>query len=100
MVRPLYPLTASAREQRLPIVRVDVAIFVDASGQVTASMITASEGGPPFTETVLAAMEQWEFEWSRQAVPVVGRWIEMSWRFKSPYSATRPAAATRPADRR
>ena len=100
MPRPLYPLTASTREQRLPIVRVDVAIFVDANGQVTASMITASEGGPPFTEAVLAAMVQWEFEWSRNAVPAVGRWMEMSWRFKSPYAATRPAVTTRPADDR
>lgn len=87
MVRPLYPLNASERDKRLPVVSVNVAVFVDADGRVAASLITANEGGPPFAEAVLAAMDRWEFAWSGDTAPAAGRWLEMSWRFKSPYGS-------------
>jgi hypothetical protein len=87
MVRPRYPLNASEHDRQQPIVRVDVAIFVDAGGRVTATLITATDGGPPFAEAVIAAMDRWEFAWHRDAKPAVGRWLEMSWRFKSPYGS-------------
>jgi TonB family protein len=85
MVRPLYPLDATETERRRAFVRVDVAIFVDDAGRVTAAMITASEGGKVFDEAVLTAMNQWEFAWQNESAPTAGRWIEMTWRFKSPY---------------
>jgi hypothetical protein len=86
MVRPLYPLSASEVERRTAVIQVNVAIFVDSSGLVTASMIMGNNGSARFGQVVLKAVNQWEFQWlTEDAVRQLGRWIEMSWRFKSPY---------------
>jgi TonB family protein len=87
LVRPVYPVGASASERRIPSVRVDAAIFVGTDGKVQAAMVTGGSGGPIFEEEVLRAVRQWLFEWIIDPPPSVGRWIEMSWRFKSPFAA-------------
>ena len=86
MVRPNYPLDATETERRTPVITVEVAIFVNPDGRVAASMITSSTGGPAFANVVLKAVEQWLFQWLiGDGRPASGRWIEMTWNFKSPY---------------
>ncbi len=82
-VRPEYPLQTSETERRQPIIFVRAAIFVGPDGSVLEKMILATNGGPAFSREVLAALEQWKFGW--RVDPGQGRWIEMTWNFKSPY---------------
>ena len=82
-VRPEYPLDASEAERRLPIVFVKAAIFVGPDGTVLEKMILATNGGRAFAQEVLDALGQWKFGW--RVDPGQGRWIEMTWNFKSPY---------------
>jgi len=87
MQRPLYPPGATEEERRRPEIRIDVALFVQSSGEVTATMITHSDGGAVFEQAVLDAVARWEFEPVRRpdgSLPAA-RWLEMSWRFRSPY---------------
>jgi protein TonB len=86
MVRPLYPIDAREDERRRPEILVRSAVFLDATGAITAAMITHSEGSAAFDEVVLAAVRQWRFEpVIRDGVPPAPRWLEIPWRFKSPY---------------
>ncbi|MBU2502783.1 hypothetical protein KJ682_15735 [bacterium] len=82
-VRPEYPLDVREEERRTPIIFVKAAIFVGPDGSVLERMIQATNGSRPFAEEVLAALEQWKFGW--RVDPGAGRWIEMTWNFKSPY---------------
>ncbi len=82
-VRPEYPLGASEAERRLPVVFVKAAIFVGPDGTVLEKMILATNGGRAFAREVLDALGQWKFGW--RVDPGQGRWIEMTWNFKSPY---------------
>jgi outer membrane biosynthesis protein TonB len=60
-----------------------VGVFVGPDGRVTASMVTTTNGSEVFTEEVLRAVDQWVFGW--KVDPGAGRWIEMTWNFRSPY---------------
>ena len=82
-VRPEYPLTAPEEERRLPVVYVNVAIFVGPDGKVTDAMIQATNGSSVFSNEVLERVKQWEFGW--RVPPGAGRWIAMTWNFNSPY---------------
>lgn len=84
LVRPLYPAGATEAERRTPEIRVEAAIFVGPDGLVRAAMVTGGTGGPVFQEEALRAMRQWVFQWLIEPPPQVGRWIEMTWRFKGP----------------
>lgn len=85
MVRPRYPAGAGERDRQQRLVFVRAAIFVGAQGEVTESMILATNGSRVFAEEVLASLAQWKFGW--RVNPGVGRWIEMTWNFHSPYAA-------------
>ncbi len=82
-VRPEYPLTASEEERRLPVIFVQVAIFVGPDGKVTDAMVQATNGSSVFSNEVLERVKQWEFGW--RVPPGAGRWIAMTWNFNSPY---------------
>ena len=83
MVRPEYPLNAPLHERKTPVIFVKVAVFLDLDGKVSASMVTATNGSQIFTDAVLAAVDQWEFAW--RISPTAGRWVEMTWNFRSPF---------------
>lgn len=83
MVRPEYPLQATLQERKTPVIFVKAAVFLDVEGQVSASMVTATNGSQVFTDAVLAAVDQWRFAW--RITPTAGRWIEMTWNFRSPF---------------
>jgi outer membrane biosynthesis protein TonB len=85
MVRPEYPLDAPEAERLQPVIFVRAAIFVGPSGDVAERMILATNGSRVFAEGVLAALIDWKFGW--RVNPGVGRWIEMTWNFRSPYFA-------------
>jgi TonB family protein len=85
MICPVYPVDAGADQQRLPVVRVEAALYVDVTGVITASYILDSEGGPAFDRAVLAAVNAWLFE------PVddpdcepLGFWIRLPVVFRNP----------------
>ncbi len=85
-VLPRYPAGATEQQRRLPVITVEAALYVDEEGQVTATMIVSSEGGPVFDEVVLRAIRQWRF----RVVAPTGRaeqgfWYRVPFRFKSPY---------------
>ena len=82
-VRPQYPLDAPEHERRLPTVFVRAAIFVGTDGRVIEKMVLATNGGPTFSAAVLKALGEWVFGW--RVDPGAGRWIEMTWNFRSPY---------------
>ncbi len=81
--RPEYPLTASEAERRMPVIFVQVAIFVGPDGKVTDAMIQGTNGSKVFANEVLERVKQWEFGW--RVPPGAGRWIAMTWNFNSPY---------------
>ncbi len=81
--RPEYPVNASEDERRTPVIFVKAAIFVDPEGKVQEKMVLATNGSRIFATEVLEALGQWEFGW--RVKPDQGRWIEMTWNFKSPY---------------
>lgn len=82
-ILPEYPLTASELERRTPVIVVQMNIFVDPNGDVTAAMIQASNGSRIFDEAALAAVRQWKFGW--RVPPGAGRWVQFPFNFKSPY---------------
>lgn len=88
MVRPPYPVEATEAERRRTIL-VRTAVFLDATGAITAAMVTYSEGSGVYDEVALAAVKQWVFEpVIRDGNPPAPRWLEISWRFKSPYGVS------------
>lgn len=82
-VRPEYPLGVSDFERRQPVIVVRAAVFVGPDGMVKEVMVTNSTGSDAFGEAVLEAIGQWVFGW--RVDPGAGRWIEMTWNFRSPY---------------
>jgi len=82
-VRPEYPVAAPEAERRMPTVFVRAAIFVGKDGRVKEKMVLATNGGAAFSDAVLAAIGEWIFGW--RVDPGAGRWIEMTWNFRSPY---------------
>ncbi len=86
-VLPEYPFDAPPSEQRIPVIQVRVAIFVNREGDVTEAMIQSATGGSTFTNEVLKKVQQWKFGW--RIDPEAGRWIELTFNFNSPY-APRP----------
>ncbi len=82
-VRPEYPLDAPESERRLPTIFVRAAIFVGKDGKVLEKMVLATNGGPTYSTVVLEALGAWVFGW--RVDPGAGRWIEMTWNFRSPY---------------
>ncbi len=90
-VNPEYPLDSSEADRRTPVVFVKVGIFVGPDGLVRETIILATNGSPVFGKAVLEAVKQWKFGW--RVDPREGRWIEMTWNFRSPYidlSGSRP----------
>lgn len=84
---PEYPLTATESEQRIPVIQVQVAIFVDKDGLVTEAIIQSANASSGFTEEVLKKVRTWKFGW--RVDPLAGRWIELTFNFNSPYSTGR-----------
>ncbi len=82
-VRAEYPLGVSDFERRTPVIVVRAAVFVGPDGRVQEAMITNSTGSAAFNDAVLDALVQWVFGW--RVDPGAGRWIEMTWNFRSPY---------------
>ena len=86
MIRPHYPSQASEEQRRTPLINVEAAIYIAESGEVTASMILSSNGGPVFDEVVLKAVNQWLYKpIIKDGRPPEGRWQTLTWRFWSPY---------------
>ncbi len=81
--RPEYPVRVAEAERRTPVIVVRAAIFVGPDGSVMESMILSSTGSAAFSDAVLDALSKWVFGW--RVDPGVGRWIEMTWNFRSPY---------------
>lgn len=90
MVRPEYPLAADEAARRLPVVKVEVAFYVAETGEVTASYILNSTGGPVFDEVVLRAVNAWRFRpVAKPDCPPLGFWIRLPVSFRSPYETVR-----------
>ena len=86
MIRPQYPANASEAQRRMPVINVEAAIYIEVTGQVTASMILSSNGGPVFDEVVLQAVNQWLYRpIIKNGQPPQARWQTLTWRFWSPY---------------
>jgi hypothetical protein len=83
---PEYPLTASESVQRIPVIQIRVAIFVDKEGNVTEAIIQSANASSLFTTEVLEKVRTWEFGW--RVDPLAGRWIELTFNFNSPYAMT------------
>lgn len=81
--RPTYPVDVSESERRTPIIFVRAAIFVGTDGLVQERMVLATNGSSAYGDAVLAALAEWQFGW--RVDPGAGRWIEMTWNFRSPY---------------
>lgn len=86
-VRPEYPVTAEESERRTAVIFVKAAFFVGPDGNVMDSLIQATNGSPVFTDEVIAKVMRWRFGW--RVDPGAGRWIEMTFNFKSPYFSRR-----------
>jgi hypothetical protein len=86
MVRPEYPLDASESERRTRIIFVNLWIFVRPDGTVSDVMVTSTNGGQTFIDATTEALLKWRFGW--RVDPGIGRQIQMTWRFKSPYFTT------------
>ncbi len=90
MVRPTYPGNATEEQRRTLVINVEVAIYIEVTGQVTASMILSSDGGPTFDEVVLRAVNQWLYRpIIKDGKPPQARWQTLTWRFWSPYARSR-----------
>ncbi len=83
-VLPQYPFTASESEQRIPLTQVNVAVFVNPDGLVSEAIIQSATAGKAFTDEVMEKIKLWKFGW--RIDPKAGRWIEMTFNFKSPYA--------------
>lgn len=81
--RPAYPLEVSESERRTPVIFVRAAIFVGTDGKVKERMLLGTNGSAAYGDAVLDALENWLFGW--RVDPGSGRWIEMTWNFRSPY---------------
>ena len=83
MVRPEYPLDATESERRTRVIFVNLWIFVRPDGTVSDVMVTSTNGGQAFSDATIEALLKWKFGW--RIDPGIGRQIQMTWRFKSPY---------------
>lgn len=86
MIRPQYPAHATEAQRRTPVIKVEAAIYIEVTGEVTASMILSSNGGQVFDEVVLQAVNQWLYRpIIKDGKPPQARWQTLTWRFWSPY---------------
>ena len=83
LVRPEYPLGASETDRRIRVITVKVAIFVGPDGLVTDAMVRSNDGSRLFEVETIKAVKQWKVGW--RVNPGIGRWYNITWRFKSPY---------------
>lgn len=83
LVIPEYPLGASEAERRIPIIYVNVNIFVGPDGLVTDAWVNSTNGSRLFVEAGIEAAKQWKFGW--RINPGIGRSYVIPWQFKSPY---------------
>ena len=83
MVRPEYPLGVSEAERRIPVIYVNVNIFVGPDGLVTDAWVNSTNGSRLFVEEGIKAAKQWKFGW--RINPGIGRSYVIPWQFKSPY---------------
>lgn len=90
LVRPDYPADAPVAARQLTTVTVEAAFFVDPQGVVSASYILRSEGGPPFDQAVLDAVNQWRFEpVTDPSCEKLGFWVRLPVVFRSPGARAR-----------
>jgi len=61
-VYPRYPADAAPADRSRPLITVKVAFFVDPRGIVDGSYVVNSDGGRPFDEVVIKAVDQWLYE--------------------------------------
>ncbi|MHB8078665.1 MAG: energy transducer TonB family protein, partial [Candidatus Krumholzibacteriia bacterium] len=93
MARPEYPAGVSEAERRRARITVEAAFYVGLEGNVSASYILKSEGGPAFDRAVLQAVNSWKFTPVHDpACPPLGFWIRLPIVFHSPYKGPRPLA--------
>jgi len=83
LVYPEYPLGVSEAERRIPVIFVNVNIFVGPDGLVTDAWVNSTNGSRLFVEEGIRAAKQWKFGWSID--PGIGRSYVIPWQFKSPY---------------
>jgi len=83
LVYPEYPLGASEAERRIPVIYVNVNIFVGPDGLVTDAWVNSTNGSRLFVEEGIKAAKQWKFGW--RINPGIGRSYVIPWQFKSPY---------------
>jgi len=83
LVYPEYPLGVSEAERRIPVIFVNVNIFVNPDGDVTDAWVNSTNGSQLFVEEAIRAAKQWKFGW--RIDPGIGRSYVIPWQFKSPY---------------
>jgi hypothetical protein len=83
LVYPEYPLGVSEAERRIPVIYVNVNIFVGPDGLVTDAWVNSTNGSRLFVEEGIKAAKQWKFGW--RVNPGIGRSYVIPWQFKSPY---------------
>ena len=87
--RPTYPLGATDAERRTPIITVNIWIFVDTDGSVTAAQLMSTNGSQVFVDAVINTVLTWKFGWREPQEK--GRALTFPVNFKSPYF--RPGAS-------
>lgn len=88
MMRPIYPLDATAADRAQPVITVTAAWFVQQTGDVSAIMIQGNTGSGAFAVAARQAMEQWLFEPRPRPDGLLpaARWLVVEWNFRSPFS--------------
>lgn len=81
--RPTYPLDATEAERRTPVIYVNIWIFVDVDGSVTAAQVIATNGSQVFVDAVVNTVLTWKFGWREKQEK--GRALTFPVNFKSPY---------------
>ena len=88
LVRPLYPLHANNRDRMRSLITVKAGFFLNEQADIIAVMVQSNDGGPEYADAARQAMNQWVFEPRlRNGVPPKPRWLVVTWRFRSPFSA-------------
>ena len=84
-VYPRYPADAATADRMRPVITVKVAFFVGPDGAIDGSYVMSSDGGRPFDEVVLKAVDQWLYEpdFAACASPD-GFWNVLTVLFRSP----------------
>jgi len=84
-VYPRYPADASETDRMRPLITVKVAFFVGPEGKTGGSYVMDSDGGRPFDEVVIKAVDQWLYkpDFAACASPD-GFWNVLTVLFRSP----------------